>query len=67
MPLSRQASYADKISKAMKLNPAAFGRNAQALQRAMQAGKASLNSTIYMLQQQDPDFKEEFEAMNAAE
>lgn len=64
MPLSRQASYADKISKAMKLNPEAFGRNAQALQRAMQAGKASLNSTIYMLQQQDPDFKEEFEEMN---
>lgn len=64
MPLSRQASYADKISKALKLNPAAFGKNAQALQRAMQAGKASLNSTIYMLQQQDPDFKEEFEEMN---
>jgi hypothetical protein len=64
MPLSRQASYADKISKAMKLNPQAFGRNAQVLQRAMQAGKASLNSTIYMLQQQDPDFKEEFEEMN---
>jgi hypothetical protein len=64
MPLSRQASYADKISKAMKINPQAFGRNAQVLQRAMQAGKASLNSVIYMLQQQDPDFKEEFEEMN---
>lgn len=64
MPLSRQASYADKISKAFQINPAAFGRNAQALRRAMQAGKSSLNATIYMLQQQDPDFKEEFEEMN---
>lgn len=63
-PASARAHWYQKMSEMLRTNPAAFGRNGQTLQRAMKAGKASLASTIYMLQQQDPAFKAEFEEMN---
>lgn len=64
MPASTRATIADKIANALRSNPNAFGKNGATLQRASQSGKAALSSTIYMLQQQDPEFKQQFEEMN---
>lgn len=64
VPATTRASMADKLANALRTDPAAFGSSGATLQRAMQAGKASLNSTIYMLQQQDPAFKAKFEELN---
>lgn len=63
-PATTRATVADKISNALRTDPQSFERWGPVLQRAMQSGKASLNSTIYMLQQQDPDFKSKFEELN---
>lgn len=66
MPLAKQATMANKIAKALQANPQAFGRNTEVLTRAMKSGPAALNSTIYMLQQQDAEFKRQFEEMNGS-
>lgn len=63
-PAGARASAYDKVSNLLRTSPQAFGRNRDTLQRAAKAGKAAFASTIYMLQQQDPAFKAEFEEMN---
>lgn len=63
-PSSARTHWYHKLSQKLQTDPQSFGRNRDVLFRAMKDGKASLNSTIYMLQQQDPEFKEEFAEMN---
>lgn len=63
-PATARTHWYQKLSQKLQTEPQAFGRNSETLMRAMKNGKASLNSTIYMLQQQDPEFKTQFEEMN---
>lgn len=62
-PSSARTHWYHKLSQKLQTEPGAFGRNREVLLRAIKDGKASLNSTIYMLQQQDPEFKQEFEQL----
>lgn len=64
VPHTRIATAADKISKALQTNPQAFGKNSQIIGEAIKRGKGALGSVIYMLQQQDPEFKQQMTDMN---
>lgn len=49
----------DKVSEMLKVNPQAFGKASGPLLSAMGRGRAALASTIFVLQQQDPEFREQ--------
>lgn len=65
LPHSRLATWSDKIGKTLATNPQAFGKNSQILVEAIKRGKGALGSVIYMLQQQDPEFKQQMTEMNS--
>lgn len=48
----------DKVSEILQSNPNALGRFLPALQSAMQRGKESLNSTLFILKQREPEFRQ---------
>lgn len=65
-PQSR-ATAMDKVADLIKTNPQALGKNSQALMTAAQRGRAALASTMYVLQQQDPEFRQQMRELSEQE
>lgn len=66
-PHSAIAGLSQKISTVLKTDPAAFGQYQQVLTAAAQRGIPALASTVFMLQQQDPEFRSYVEHINSGE
>lgn len=59
------ASIAKKIEKALRVSPQRFGRWAAPLQNAAQRGPSSLATSIFLLQQNEPEFRTHLDELDA--
>lgn len=62
---STGAVGADKLSKFLTTAPERFGKFAQVLQRASQRGPTSLAATHFVLQQTNPEYREQFKGIES--
>lgn len=62
--MSSMASTANSVSKILTNTPEFFGKWAPALSKAATRGELSLNASVYVLQQQDPEFRQKMQDLN---
>lgn len=61
---SSMAATANSVSKVLSNTPQFFGKWAPALTSAATRGELSLNASVYVLQQQDPEFRQKMDELN---
>jgi hypothetical protein len=61
---SSMSSVAGGLSKVLKATPSFFGKWAPVLANAAARGELSLNASAYVLQQQDPEFRQKMQELN---
>lgn len=59
------ASAANGLSQILTKTPQVFGKYAPALAKAAARGELSLNASVYVLQQRDPEFRQKMQELNS--